>query len=381
MIDRVNCRKQHRRESREETSRYYTQQTNKRMSNTNNTTTGDDAEAMRQSFESFMLSGKQSANESEKTDDASSLATQSNKSRKKKKKKKSKSIGGAATTPLPKLPSTPSIKSSGGSSIGTPSTSSSTTKQKSKEKKRYYQLINSFNDKVTHTWINIDDQILTVLQNVVSIRSRLPLEWKVLHSSHLKDDNVNPQDDDYGRKEDDWKQHGLQGKLKETPYSFHLHTSDVQLALNHDMTQHEKILAAIRTLMTNLSDCHEALSRVVDTLWKFHLDCTQDRIEEDDDEDKEDGEIQDMVDNVTEVYQMLSSELYRKQLLIPLILESTQDEILGIEKGKIIEGSRKGLQSARECCKSWDRNSEESCIDESKLSYVLKLGKLESTAQ
>ena len=344
------------------------------MSNTNNNS-GDDAEATRQSFEAFMLSGKQPANETEKTDDGLSLATsQTNKNKKKKKKKKS-----IKTTPLPKLPSTPLITSSG-SSISTPSTSSSATKQKSKEKKRYYQLIHSFNDKVTHTWKHIDDQILAVLQNIVSIRSRLPLEWKVLHSSRLKNDNVNPQDDDYGRGEDEWKQHGLQGKLKETSYSFHLHTSDVQLALNHDMTQHEKMLAAIRTFMTNLSECHEALSRVVDTLWKFHLDCVQDRIEEDG-EDDDDGDMQNMVDNVTEVYQMLSSELYRKQMLIPLILESTQDEILGIEKGNIIEGSRKGLQSARDCCKSWDRSSKESSIDESKLSYVMKLGKLGSTAQ
>jgi len=349
------------------------------MNNTNSTA-GDDAEAMRQSFEAFMLSGKQQpTNESEKTDDASSLATsQTNKSKRKKKKKKPINI-----TPLPQPPSTPSIINSG-SSISTPSTtSSSTTKQKSKEKKRYYQLIHSFNDKVTHTWIHIDDQILAVLQNIVSIRSRLPLEWKVLHSSHLKtDDNINPQDDDYDRDEDEWKQHGLQSKLKETPYSFHLHMSDVQLALSHDMTQHEKMLSAIRTFMTNLSECHEALSRVVDTLWKFHLDCVQDRIEEDGEDDEYNGgEMQNMVDNVTKVYQMLSSELYRKQLLIPLILESTQDEILGIEKGKIIEGSRKGMQSARNCCKSWDRSSKESSIDESKLSYVLKLGKVESIAQ
>jgi len=348
------------------------------MSNTN-ITNGDDAETLRQSFEAFMLSGKQQPSvEKEKTNDGSSLATtQSNKNKKKKKKKK-KLMGGAATPPKP--PSTPSIINSN-SSIGTPSTSSSTTKQKSKEKKRYNQLIHSFNDKVTHTWIHIDDQILAVLQNIVSIRSRLPLEWKVLHSSHLKDDNINPQDDDFGRDEDEWQQHGLQGKLKETPYSFHLHASDVQLALNHDMSQHEKMIAAIRTLMTNLSECHEALSRVVDTLWKFHLDCVQDRIEGEEDEE-DDGDMQNMVvDNVTEVYQMLSSELYRKQILIPLILESTQDEILGIEKGKITEGYRKGLQSARTCCKSWDRNSEESCIDENKLSYVLTLGIIESTAQ
>lgn len=346
------------------------------MSNTNSTN-GNDAEAMRQSFEAFMLSGKQPADETEKIDDASLATTQSNKSKKKKKKKK-KSI---AATP-PKLPSTPSIINSGSSSIST-SLSSSATKQKSKEKKRYYQLIHSFNDKVTHTWIHIDDQILAVLQNVVSIRSRLPLEWKVLHSSHVKIDDLNPQDNGRVEDEDEWKQHGLLGKLKETPYSFHLYTSDVQLALTHDMTQHEKMLAAIRTFMTNLSECHEALGRVVDTLFKFHLDCTSaDRIEEEDGEDDDqDGDMQKMVDNVTEVYQMLSSELYRKQILIPLILKSTQDEILGIEKGKVTVGSRKGLQRARNCCKSWDISSEESYIDESKLSYVLKLGILESKVQ
>ena len=347
------------------------------MNNTNNNQGDDDAEALRQSFEAFMLTGKKSTadDKKEKGDDSSSLATtQSNKGKKKKKKKK-QPLGSGGTPPKPPLSSTPAVKTSGGSA---PTSSPSTAKQSSKEKKRYYQLVRSFNDKVQHTWLDLDDQMLAVLQNIVSIRARLPLEWKILHSSHLKDhDNQEPQDNNDGDDDDDWKHHGFLGKPKETPYSFHLLTSDVWMALSNDVMQHEKMLVGLRSLISNLAECHDALGRALDTLWKFHLDCSTVEREGEEEQDEEGDNMQHMVDCVTNVYQMLSMELYRKQCLVPLIIESTDDEILGIEKGKPVtdvgSGSN-GLKAASKCSKSWKRGSEESCIDESLLMHVLKLG-------
>ena len=340
------------------------------MDNTMNSNEDDDAEAMRKSFEAFMLSGKKSTADSEDTnnnrDDSSTVATsQSNKGKKKKKKKKKQSLTGG-TSPRPPLSTPPSKLSMSDTQSQSSSRTTPTQSTKSKEKKRYYQLLRTFNDKVQHTWLDLDGQMLSILQNVVSIRSRLPLEWKILHSSYLKDENNgnNPQLED----EDEWKYYGVVGKPKEVSYAFHLRTNDVQLALSNDLRQHEKMLGGLRSLMTNLADCHDALGRNVDTIWKFHLECctTEDIGDEDD-------SMQNIVDNVTEVYQMLSMELYRKQCMIPLIMESTQDEILGIEKGKHTADNTP--KTARKCCNSWKRSSEASCIDERLITHVLKLGK------
>lgn len=385
----------------------------------------DDEEKMRLAFEAFMLTGKKAPANEGKNDEPSSQSTTSNKSKKKKKKKRSSSSSlGGGTPPNKPLSSTPSKSSDGGNTIITSPLPLAMAKA---DKKRYYQLLRSFNDKVQHTWYDLDDQLLSVLQNIVSIRGRLPVEWKVLHSSHhLNNDNEknNPEHDDDGligwidhgdhmdsNNQEDWKHFGFLGKPKEVPYSFHLHQTDVQLALANDMTQHEKMLAALRSLMSNLAECHDGLGRVVDNIWKFHLECQEEeeawesRQEEEEGgdvvewmihKDDDDG-MQSIVQHVTDVYQMLSMELYRKQSLVPLIIESTEDEILGIEKQQksssragrdrgslrsVVVGSsdgnspNDGLQNARKCCKSWQRTSRESCIDASLMSHVLKLGEI-----
>jgi len=366
------------------------------MNDTNNNTNddGDDAEKMRLAFEAFMLTGKKPPTEEKNNDPSSSCATStlSTKSKKKKKKKKS-SFGG--TPPKP-----PSRESS--DSATKPSPMHKQSSKSRADRKRYYQLLRSFNDKVKHTWLDIDDQMLAILQNIVSIRGRLPLEWKLLHSSSLKQDNPEGGGDFVDGNQDDWKYCGLLGKPKEIPYSFHLRPNDVQLALSNDLKQHEKMLIALRSFISNLAECHDALGRVVDNLWKFHLECTTEDEEEGEGQGQgddgwmhnEDDGMESIVQNVTNVFQMLSMELYRKQSLVPLIIESTEDEILGVEKQASSAGDARGyakgnlrlvgsdgntlsgVQTARKCCKSWQRSSDESCIDEGLISHVMKLGEI-----
>ena len=152
--------------------------------------------------------------------------------------------------------------------------------------------------------------------------------------------------------------------------------SDIELALSNDLMQHEKMLGGVRSLMSNLAECHDALGRGVDTLWKFHLECTEGRGEELGN-NEEDDDLESIVQNVTNLFHMLSMELYRKQCLVPMIIDSTEDEILGVEEqvgGDVGDHGRgnssssnndlSGLATARKCYNSWKRSSEESCIDE-----------------
>jgi hypothetical protein len=364
-------------------------------------------ERMRQEFESFMLSGKTKP----RVDEGNSLQGASNQSKKKKKKKGRQSIGdstGSARASgddatVDSTPTSASVSTSTSSTIlgqCTKSTSRTT------DKKRYFQLLRSFNDKVQHSWLDTDDQMLSIIENIVSIRGRLPIEWKLLHlassqssspgaSSNERGMNPQADDDDDSMFRDKWKNCGFLGKPKETPYSsVHLHIDDIQLALSNDLMQHEKMLLELRRQMSQLAECQEAVGRIVENLWQFHLECCS-GVEDDVDEKEQDGAAHDMendiVQGVTEVFHMLSMELHRKQKIVPMIIESTKDDLLGIKEDETADegvptsvgedgsddanwkGSG-GLQAARKCCKIWNRSSVETCIDMSLIAYLIKLG-------
>eukprot|EP00581_Thalassiosira_minuscula_P002863 CAMPEP_0183737684 /NCGR_PEP_ID=MMETSP0737-20130205/52618_1 /TAXON_ID=385413 /ORGANISM="Thalassiosira miniscula, Strain CCMP1093" /LENGTH=367 /DNA_ID=CAMNT_0025972025 /DNA_START=294 /DNA_END=1394 /DNA_ORIENTATION=+ len=366
------------------------------MTDTNKDDSKNDEEKMRLAFEAFMLTGKNTFTIETKKDDAcssaASAAAATNKNKKKKKKKKS-STGGGGSGGTPSKSPTRRSPASVGKAGGNSGASTTTTTYQSplflakSDKKKYFQLLRSFSDKVKHSWLDLDDQILTILQNIVSIRGRLPLEWKILHSSsptskYLKHHVAHDEQKRRGKDNDptiaanevvedddqEWKYHGYQGKPKEVTYSsLHLHTKDAELALVHDLLQHEKMLGYVRSLMANLADCHDGLGRVVDALWKFHLECTAAESGEEVLTGSSTGEIETIMDCVTNIYQMLSLELYRKQSqLVPIIMESaTDEEVLGTTnnndsgRGSLTmssadgQGGTGGLKTARECCKAW----------------------------
>jgi len=164
---------------------------------------------------------------------------------------------------------------------------------------------------------------------------------------------------------DDWKSYGHQETSSQS-FSHHLQIDDIQLALSHDLEQHEKMLTGLRSLMSNMAECHDALGRIVDNLWQFHFEV------ENNEGMNKDESLEHIVTCVTSLYQMLSMELYRKQNMVPMVIDSTKDEILGMnELGKGHDVRTKKSQTlVRECCKSWKRSSS----DEELLLSVMKLG-------
>ena len=360
------------------------------MTDNTNSNNNDDAEKMRLAFEQFMLSGgknnknnKNSSNNNSQTnrtnDEASTPQSTSNKSKKKKKKKRQSTSSSSSATPTKAVP-TPKTKQQ---SLQSPlSSQQSTTTPNPKIKKRYYQLLRSYTDKIKHTWVDIDEQLLSVLQNVGSIRGRLPYEWKVfsqvsesltLYHREEGEEQVDgwfesPEqeeeiDDDNDNEGGDWKSHGYQEHPKISS-SQYLQINDLQLALSHDLEQHEKMLIGLRSLMSNLAECHDALGRIVDSLWQFHFEV------EEGNEYAPDEILEHIVTCVTESYQMLSMELYQKQNLIALVIESTKDEIFGMNDELLLGKGPHSQKLVRECCKSWKRSSG----DEELLLNVMKLG-------
>ena len=338
----------------------------------------NDAESMRLAFEQFMLSGGNNNKAGGKNDnnEVSSVATpqsaSSNKSKKKKKKKKRPSTGATVSPKVVVSPSTPM------QSPATPSASASASQStlKRKNKRRYYQILRSFNDKVKHTWMDIDGQLLSVMQNIINIRGRLPPEWKLLSQAtrHETTNGASPEQEEKleggGIFKDDWKSYSYREQSKDSSQLFpHIQVEDIQLALTHDLNQHEKMLAGLRSLMTSLAECHDALGRVVDTLWQFHLECSHEECG-DDNEGNED--LENIVNGVTSTYQMLSIELYRKQNIVPMVIDSTKDDILGIDEIGVarVSGGTNSKKLVQNYCDAWKRSP----VDEELLLNVMELG-------
>ncbi len=371
-----------------------------------NNTQEENAEEMKRAFEAFMLTGKNKNNTQNTFLSSSGAIAQPQPGRKKKKKKKSLSLHDNGNNSVishgSQIQITPSKPNndiqdvaSCEETIASPSNKQGYLSQKEQQsvKKRYYQLLRSFADKVQHSWIDVDDQLLSVMENTVSIRSRLRQEWTLLHSPTMKrkaeseaamescDRSKNYVDGQDVGDPECWKYFGFQGKPREDTYSFHLLSSDVRLALSHDLDQHEKMMAGIRTLMSNLAECHDSLGRLVGNVWHFHLE-TQTIFQGDDGGEacfeRDYTTYESIVKGINEVYEMLSMELYRKQCLVPVVIDSTEDELLDSKYGENDDfgfgGDRDSLQIARDCCKSWPRNSRCSQVNEQRMFSILKLG-------
>ncbi|KAL3796782.1 hypothetical protein HJC23_010929 [Cyclotella cryptica] len=342
----------------------------------------NDAEQMRLAFQAFMLKGKGATTKVESSD-ASATTTAKSNSSKKKKKKKRPSTGVSPQKAVSNEEITTPVSAENEEQV------SSTTPNKldQSSKKRYYQLLRSFCNKIQQSWFEIDDQILDIIESIVSIRARLPLEWKILNS--FKNDNRRDYEEEFKEENmtDNWKYFGFRGKTKALNYPAHMQRADVHLALEHDLEQQEKMITSLRSLISELSECHESLGRLVDTIWKFHLDCQVQGFSEIcyDGGDNSNGnfDMDILVQNATDLFRVLSTELYRKQSLIPLMIESINDGLLlggnslGFDgrsvhtestKSTVTSGEDLPLSVARRCYKCWPRK-----VDEELMLWIVKM--------
>ena len=350
------------------------------------TTAGDnanDAEQMRLAFEAFMLKGKAASSKVDSSDASTNtpaLTTKSNSSKKKKKKKRpSTGVSPQKMVSKQEIPITASGMNHERVTSPTPN------KLDQSSKKRFYQLLRSFSNKIQQSWFEIDDQILAVLENIVSIRARLPLEWKILHSFNINNKRGFEEECKEQNMTDNWNYFGFRGKIKALRYPAHMQRADVQLALEHDLEQHEKMIVSLRSLISELSECHESLGRLVDTIWKFHLDCQTQGNEiyyDGGDNSNENFDMDVLVQNTTDLFRLLSTELYRKQCLIPLMIESINDglldgeshgfgsDVFNAESAKSTANAEEDLplSVARRCYKYWPRQ-----MDEELMLWVVEL--------
>mmetsp|Transcript_21451 Transcript_21451/g.31755 ORF Transcript_21451/g.31755 Transcript_21451/m.31755 type:complete len:371 (-) Transcript_21451:69-1181(-) len=305
-----------------------------------------------------------------------------------------------------------------------------------KADKRYWSIYQHFTKRILEEWLDLDDQSHKVIQAIVGIRSRLPMHSSLLYrfqeqracmvkvalNKHKQEGAFRGYGYGYSDERILWR-----GDPKGQEYQYghgHGHgqqqgmimmeEQDVELALSHDLIQHEKMMDGLRSLFANLSECHEALLRHLDEMAKHHLEtewfefheCYGDGGEGDNGAGDGNGNGNGNGDGdgvsqncqewnefaslekaaglsgiMQDIMAMLSMELYRKQCLAYTILETVGDDLVGgggnggggdMETETEWEDlSPKAV--ADRCLKQWPRDCKAGCIDVKVLADALDL--------
>jgi len=279
------------------------------------------------------------------------------------------------------------------------------TQEIKKAEQKYWRIFTKFCNITQDQWLDIDDQSYAVVQSIKSLRYRLPIENQILqryiHNNNTdKKDEINMKGVSMSIKDTLWSCYGNTNTLQVSNWKHHyaspdlvsstsllLQKQDIDLALSHDLTQHEKMMEGLRSLFSNLSEIHEALSRILDEMMKHHLHVEEDYSEwykESILSNKSFQKASSLVELMNELFHMMSMELYRKQCMVYLIIESADDKLLskddGIEKGDEGISSQLNLDDelgpkkmVNRCFCQWPFSSSQSCMDESFLKFVLSL--------
>lgn len=150
--------------------------------------------------------------------------------------------------------------------------------QMKKSERKYHQLFDKFHRILRDEWFDLDDQAYQVVESIVGIRTRLPMHARLLKQSTQDEEDGGSNFDIEGYNGMDgkkWKNNGYNNRFynRGERKNIHLLREDIQSALSHDMIQHEKMLAALRGLLANISECHEMILRICDEMTRYHFDC------------------------------------------------------------------------------------------------------------
>ena len=329
-------------------------------------------------IQSFMLGGGSSKKKAGGTKNDDSSKTQSRMQSKKKKKKKKKDKGSRSDATQTKTPPRPSASIGQTKFIST--TPQSITPQQRREEqyrrnnqRQYWRLYKSFFAIVDTEWLDMDNQLEAVVGSIDNIRSRLPMESRILN-------NINDEDDWESKKP--WDGYAL-GYSTRREHNFALRVEDIRLAQGHDLEQHEKMLAGLCRLLSALSEVQDALGRKLDELMDLHWECCEDVDLRSEYSSSSSIPMQTLVDEASLVYHQLALELYRKQGLVKELLDTVADdmieaeersshEVVGAGGDDIMNVGRSSKGAASSCSKEWSRDSEPTCVDNSHLLSCLK---------
>ena len=237
-------------------------------------------------------------------------------------------------TPLPVGRNTP-----------TPSKKKKNNNNKKTTRQNYGPTLKAFQGRVQE-WKDLDDQLYQVLNSIVNLRNRIWWETKSLRKKSNKSSSKPWHSSGYRRHND----------------SSCLVAGDIQMALSHDLLQHEKMLSATRMLISSMAQVQDGMGRRLDELYQLLL-------EDSVGSSSSSSTTTTILHQVQEIYLLLGAELYRKQLLVSKTVESCNDGLLYMDDDtELVEGDL----STEEQEYSNPRNVAKNCHDNWRLRGIKK---------
>lgn len=229
-----------------------------------------------------------------------------------------------------------------------------------KVEKKYWQILNAFQGTLKRDWLEVDDNLEGVVSSIYNLRSRIYMESRQLY--RMKNRSI------YKWNGCGYRANGEGG----------LTVDDVELAMSHDLLQHEKMMAGARMLLSSLSEAQEALGRRLDELLLHHMDAlylVQNSMTLEVPDSMQ--TIMASVDKLQQVFTSLALELYRKQLLVQEVLDAFNDDLFFRDDDDDEDADAMDVNPRRvadKCLREWPRGSKASHVNATILDGLLTLG-------
>ena len=219
--------------------------------------------------------------------------------------------------------------------------------------KKVQSVSSSFAKTMVNEWLETDDTLHQVVQSIAGLRERL---WHTSRALAVLRDSEEPAA---------WKQCGYRGGGGDGDDGV-LTGDDLQLTLDYDLRQHERMMQVLRRSLSTLHQAQEALGRRLDEYYRL-VDC---------DFSNQNRFILSL-EECQSIFVASASELYRKQALADEVLNSVLDLLFDPDREKTgmpVEAETPNPRRvSRQCSERWPRHYEQSFL----VNYIAVLEKLQ----
>lgn len=225
--------------------------------------------------------------------------------------------------------------------------------------RKFWQILRAFQGTLQRDWIDVDDNLGGVVSSIANLRRRIVMESRKIQEQ--KNELIQAS----------WKSCGSRSS-----FGMELTVDDINLALTHDLIHHEKMMAGARALMASLAEAQESLSRRLEELM-VHVKESMDIIRCLEYFDYQSSSIETllgMIDGLQEIFKTLALELFRKQISVQTVLESSNDDVMGTGVERVTRKGSDPQALASRCSMNWSRQSPLSCVDDRAIQKLLQLG-------
>jgi hypothetical protein len=171
-------------------------------------------------------------------------------------------------------------------------------------------------------WNHTDTQLEKVMISITNLQMRLASESH--HQRHLQQPPKQQQHP--------WIGSGFRPQI--ASIGIFLTPQDIDMALDHDLLQNERMMATLRSLMASLADILEVMSRRLEEWIHIRWNCVEHFHHNHDWQQQQQQQQQEpLLEDAQQLYRLLAQDLYRKQLAVQQVLEddsgngSTSQEI------------------------------------------------------